>query len=48
MQFDKQEHKDIVAALIEQANFPGKILELAIELKRAVATSQITPEQAAQ
>lgn len=37
MTFDKQEHKDLVAALIEQANFPGKLIEIAAELKKAVA-----------
>ena len=36
MTFDKPEHQQIVAQLIEQAQFPGKMLELALELKKAV------------
>ncbi len=35
MTFDSQEHKDLVLALIAQANFPGKILEMATALKKA-------------
>lgn len=36
MTFDKPEHQQIVAQLINQASFPGHLLELAAELKRAV------------
>ena len=36
MTFDKPEHQQIVAQLIEQAQFPGKMLELALELKKSV------------
>jgi hypothetical protein len=41
MTFDKPEHQQIVAQLIEQANFPGKMLELAIELKHSVANAAV-------
>lgn len=46
MTFDKQEHKDLVVALIEQASFPGKMLEVAAELKLAVRVANIAPTQA--
>ena len=41
MTFDKPEHQQIVAQLIESAQFPGKMLELALELKKAVADASI-------
>lgn len=46
MTFDKQEHKDAIAALLNQASFPGHLLEQAIELKKAVADGvvmKVTP-----
>lgn len=41
MTFDKPEHQQIVQQLIEQAQFPGKMLELALELKAAVSSATI-------
>lgn len=43
MIFDKQEHKDALIALLNQATFPGHLLELALELKQTVAAGQVTP-----
>ena len=43
MTFDKQEHKDLVVALIEQASFSGKMLEVAAELKAAVRYASVAP-----
>lgn len=46
MTFDKPEHKEIVRQLVEQAQFPGKMLELAIELKQAVEAAVPGPPAA--
>jgi hypothetical protein len=48
MTFDKPEHQQIVKQLIDQAQFPGHLLELALELKQAVATgTQVAAENLA-
>ena len=47
MQFDKPEHKQIVAELIRNANFPGAIVEMAVELKKAVETGTVGEPQRA-
>ena len=41
MQFDTQQHKELVVALIEQASFPGKLIEVAAELKKSVAAATV-------
>lgn len=48
MTFDKPEHQQIVAQLIESAQFPGKMLELALEIKTAVASAAIVAPKAAE
>lgn len=44
MTFDKPEHQQIVKQLIDQASFPGGMLELAAELKAAVAAAATSPQ----
>lgn len=41
MQFDKPEHKELCLRLIEASNFPGAILDLAIDFKQAVISAEI-------
>lgn len=41
MVFDKEEHKQIVIALIEKAQFPGQIVEQVAELKAAVLAAKV-------
>lgn len=41
MIFDRQEHKDIVLHLLENSNFSGKIIELVLELRKAVLEAKI-------
>lgn len=41
MIFDKKEHKNLVIQMIEQTNFPGKILEVILEFKHAVLNAEI-------
>ena len=41
MIFDKVEHQQIVSELIRNANFPGAIVEMAVELKKAVAEATV-------
>jgi len=39
--FDKPEHKEIIKQLIQQASFPGHLLELAAEVKQSVDSAGI-------
>lgn len=41
MTFDTEDHKQIVAELVNRASFPGHLLEQAIELKKAVAEGEV-------
>lgn len=41
MVFDSENHKQIVAALIEKANFPGAIVEDVAKLKEAVSKAKV-------
>lgn len=41
MKFDKQEHKDLVIQLLQQATYPGALVELAAELKAAAAAGEV-------
>lgn len=45
MILDKAEHRDFLLALIEQAQYPGKILDLVIEVKKSVANSTVTAQE---
>lgn len=45
MTFDKPEHKEIVKQLLEQANYPGKLVELAVEVKKAVAEANVATDE---
>ncbi len=46
MTFDKQEHKDALIALFNQASFPGSLAETAAELKRALDSGAVVkPEK---
>jgi hypothetical protein len=41
MIIDKPEHQKILLELINQANFPGNILELMVEVKKAIVDAKI-------
>lgn len=41
MTFDNEEHKIIIAELVKRANFPGHLLEQALELKKAVDEGKV-------
>lgn len=41
MTFDKQEHKDICLQCINQTSFPGHLLDIAYELKKAVESAEV-------
>lgn len=41
MVFDNKEHQQIVLQLINQAQFPGALLEKASELKASVLSAEI-------
>lgn len=50
MTFDSQDHKDAIIAILNNATFPGNLLELAMELKQAVTAGvvmKVTPPMAA-
>jgi len=41
MIFDKREHQEFILVLISQAQIPGKLLDLAHEVKQAVEKAYI-------
>lgn len=41
MTFDKPEHKEIAQQLVARATYPGHLLELALEFKKAVDAAEI-------
>jgi len=41
MQVDKIEHKDLLLKMFEVMNFPGSMIELALELKYAIQQAEI-------
>lgn len=41
MVFDKEEHREIIMALITKAAFPGEFAETVVELKLAVKTASV-------
>lgn len=43
MTFDKPEHQQFLFELMSQAQYPGKILELAFEVKQAIANGTFPP-----
>lgn len=45
MEFDKPEHRQFVLEMMEQVSFPGKILDLAAEFKRAVVAASVKDEE---
>ncbi len=46
MKIDKKEHQDILLQMMDAAQFPGKLLETAAELKRAIAEADIGEQEA--
>lgn len=44
MVFDSKEHQQIVLQLINQAQFPGALLEKASELKSSVVNAEINAQ----
>jgi hypothetical protein len=42
MTLDKEEHKQFLLELFKQAQFPGHILELAYDVKKAITEATIT------
>jgi hypothetical protein len=47
MIIDKPEHQKILIELINQANFPGSILELMVEIKTAIIEAKISQDNKA-
>ena len=43
MQVNSQEHQKFLLEMFNQVSVPGKLLDLAIEVKRAVENAQIVP-----
>ena len=41
MTFDKPEHQQIIAQLVQQANFPGSMVEMVVDLKVAIASATV-------
>ena len=41
MQVDKIEHKDLLLKMFEVMNFPGAMIELALELKYAIQQAEV-------
>jgi hypothetical protein len=41
MVIDKPEHQQILLEMINQATFPGRLLETAAELKRAIESAEV-------
>jgi len=41
MQVDKIEHKDLLLKMFEVMNFPGAMIELALELKHAIQQAEV-------
>lgn len=41
MTFDSEDHKIIITELLKRANFPGHLLDQAIELREAVANGAV-------
>lgn len=42
MTFDKPEHQKLVAELLNSANYPGHLVELVVEVKKAVQQASIS------
>lgn len=45
MTLDKPEHRDFLLEIMVQVNYPGRYLELACEVKRAIESAGIADEQ---
>lgn len=45
MTFDCEEHKNIIMSMINQATFPGNLIEVACALKKAVQDGSVVPLQ---
>jgi len=41
MKFDKPEHKEICLKMLDATNFPGQIVEIVVELKKAMQNAEI-------
>lgn len=41
MVIDKKEHQQFLLEMFKQVNFPGHLIDLAYELKVAVATAEV-------
>jgi len=45
MIIDKEEHKALLIQMVDMTNFPGKLLETALELKKAIQEAKIEPKK---
>ncbi len=45
MVLDKEEHRVLLLEIIKTASFPGRVLELALELKVAIHEAKIEPQK---
>lgn len=45
MTIDKPEHQKLLLELLNAATYPGHIIELACELKRAIEAAQIEDQE---
>ena len=45
MVLDKEEHRMLLLEIIKTASFPGRFIELAIELKVAIHEAKIEPNK---
>lgn len=46
MTFDKPEHQQFLFELMKQAQYPGNLLELAFEVKQAIASGSVAAPSA--
>lgn len=48
MTFDSEDHKTIIVELVKRAQFPGHLLDIAVELRDAVVSGDVVePEKPA-
>lgn len=45
MELDKPEHRQFLLEMMEQVSFPGKILDLAHEVKQAVLAATVKEQE---
>ncbi len=45
MVLDREEHRMLLFEIIKTAQFPGRLLDLALELKKAINEAKIEPKK---